>query len=160
VNGRANITVVNAWAREKKRSFAGVKDKMPERLTTMRNCLRPIAIARNAAALIVTLGGAAFVMFAPWWWQGMCDLLYVSLCAGVVGFAAAMLGRCNGVVWYGVWMLGLLVCDEINNAPDGDPELMLGAVLSGMAALPMIPLGVLANYLKNRKYKYTRCLEN
>jgi hypothetical protein len=126
---------------------------MSEKLNPTRDHFLLIGLARNIAALIVTLGGAAFVMFVPWWWQGMCDLLNVSLCASAIGFIASILGRCNGAVWYIAWMLGLLVCDEINNWPGGDPELILGAGFHGMCAAPMIPIGYLINFLKQQSNK-------
>jgi hypothetical protein len=139
---------------------AGNELEMSHQLATIRDCFRPISLARNVAATVVTVGGAAFVMFVPSWWTCENEWSRLVPFTIVVGLIASVLGQCRGVIWFVVWMLSITVFDEINNWPDGDPELGLGLVLHGMAALPMIPLGIPANSLKNHRYKYSCCLEN
>jgi hypothetical protein len=121
---------------------------MQEPLTATRNDFRLTGIAINAAVLIITLAGVALVMFVrrP---DAINDFAYVAIVATVVGVFASLLGSVSGIVWYLVWMIGTLVCDEINNWPDGDPELALGLGIMGMCAAPMIPIGYLVSFLKN-----------
>ena len=121
---------------------------MLEDTTPNRNHSRLIAIARNVAAVIVTLAGVAVISFVRWP-NAISDLAYVTVVASATSLVASLLGATNGSVWYVAWMIGLLVCDEINNWPEGDPELILGLALHGMCAAPMIPIGFLVSLLKS-----------
>ena len=122
---------------------------MQEDTTPKRNYSRLIAIARNIAALIVTLAGAAVIAFVCWP-NNVDNVEYVAIVASTTGLVASLLGAVNGSVWYVVWLLGIMSFFGIRIWPETDPEWGIGLALHGMNAVPMIPIGILVSYLKKR----------
>jgi hypothetical protein len=117
-----------------------------------------IAGLRNLAALAVTLGGAAFIMLAPWrgWvkpsllWMGWdYDEWFALLFAASVGFVASVIGKYNGAVWYIPWLIGIGSSDQFTN-PQGDPEFCLGMAIWARLSFPMVPVGFLTSVMKKR----------
>jgi hypothetical protein len=114
-----------------------------------RNQLWLISIARNIAAFIVTLLGAATIMFVRWP-NAINDVLYVTLVASLTGLIASIIGKANGFIWFIAWMAALMPFNVINNWPVGDPEWGLGLCIHSMFAFPIIPIGYLVRYIKIR----------
>jgi hypothetical protein len=120
--------------------------------TAKENESQVIAGLRNLAALAVTLGGAAFIMLAPWrcWINGFSDMWFELFFATAVGFVAAVVGKYNGAVWYIPWLLANGILDGINN-PQGDRYFLEGMAICARLSFPMVPVGFITSFVKKSR---------